>query len=619
MWSGIWCLWVPPKVKHMLWRATHEAIPTLLNMWKRKVVSSVTCPRCLMACKDTIHSLWSCPVLRVIWEATVVGQKLLKHRFMTFADLMETVMEMKDCFDINLVAVILWMIWECRNSNRVGGYSTDLRTIRVKALTFLHDFSSAQIPRQVQLLVSSCNTSLTIDDYGNLKISYNGSLSIVLYSGQEASNASAVLLDTGNFVLRETSSERQLWQSFDYPTHALVSGMRLGVDRKTGHTWSLTSWRGELVPAVGPFTLGLEPNLKNRLVILWRESPYWTSPNVHFSSTPIGLTGYGYQFSYILNENETYLNYTGEEENYTAQVIRPLLKTDYLGRLSDEFVTLVDCTNIFNHQGCKAQCRSHDDTFTPVSSSMKDGFKFDESDNLIHKDCEAKCFHNCSCVAYASTDQVAQTGCEIWSTTNRFIGFSNPNARTIYFLTSALGERKKKQKMLIKELGGNVKASTVNGEENQQNNDEKIFSFESICAATSNFSIENKLGEGGFGPVSKRRRSNNNCAKQRGKRFRYLLLLGLKLRPYPLSLISAKSITTLNLLLSLMLHKSQRTTLGHLSFDRFVVRDLSDLEAHNPNSPANDSLWDTNFLDDTDEGIDPSNAAANTTMQQASN
>ena len=57
--------------------------------------------------------------------------------------------------------------------------------------------------------------------------------------------------------------------------------------------------------------------------------------------------------------------------------------------------------------------------------------------------------------------------------------------------------------MLITELGGTVKASTVNGEENQQNNDEKIFSFQRICAATSNFSIENKLGEGGFGPVYK--------------------------------------------------------------------------------------------------------------------
>ena len=281
--------------------------------------------------------------------------------------------------------------------------------------------------------------SLTIDDYGNLKISYNGSLSIVLYSGQEASNASAVLLDTGNFVLRETSSERQLWQSFDYPTHALVPGMRLGVNWKTGHTWSLTSWRGVRVPAVGSFTLALEPYL-NRLVILWRESLYWTSPSVHFNSTSMGLTWSGYNFNYISNVNETYLNYTSVEEYYKTQDIQPL-KIDYFGRLSDEFDTLVDCNSTFITGECKAQCRSHDDTFTPVRSSMKDGFKFDESDNLTRKDCEAKCFDNCSCVAYASTNQVAQTGCEIWSTTDRFIGFSNPNARTIYFLTSALGKK----------------------------------------------------------------------------------------------------------------------------------------------------------------------------------
>ncbi|KAK7819156.1 g-type lectin s-receptor-like serine/threonine-protein kinase ces101 [Quercus suber] len=142
---------------------------------------------------------------------------------------------------------------------------------------------------------------------------------------------------------------------------------------------------------------------------------------------------------YISNKNKTYLNYTGLEENYTIEVKLPL-KIDYFGRLSDEFVTLLHCnsTNFYIHLGCKARCRSHDDTFTRVSSSMKDGFKFDESNNLTRKDCEAKCFDNCSCVAYASTNQVAQTGCEIWGTTDRFIGFSNPNARTIYFLTSAL-------------------------------------------------------------------------------------------------------------------------------------------------------------------------------------
>ena len=36
-----------------------------------------------------------------------------------------------------------------------------------------------------------------------------------------------------------------------------------------------------------------------------------------------------------------------------------------------------------------------------------------------------------------------------------------------------------------------------------QSNDLKIFSFGSISAATNSFSLENKLGEGGFGPVYK--------------------------------------------------------------------------------------------------------------------
>ena len=50
-----------------------------------------------------------------------------------------------------------------------------------------------------------------------------------------------------------------------------------------------------------------------------------------------------------------------------------------------------------------------------------------------------------------------------------------------------------------------------------------------------------------------------------------------------------------------------------------MVTDLSDLEAHNPNSATNDSLWETNYLADTDDEIDSSNAAMNTTMQQGSN
>uniref|UniRef100_A0A2N9FRE9 non-specific serine/threonine protein kinase n=1 Tax=Fagus sylvatica TaxID=28930 RepID=A0A2N9FRE9_FAGSY len=63
--------------------------------------------------------------------------------------------------------------------------------------------------------------------------------------------------------------------------------------------------------------------------------------------------------------------------------------------------------------------------------------------------------------------------------------------------------------MLIQELGGNAIPSIVHDKAKKQNNNGQtshelhVFSFESIYAATSNFSTENKLGEGGFGPVYK--------------------------------------------------------------------------------------------------------------------
>nr|XP_023904503.1 G-type lectin S-receptor-like serine/threonine-protein kinase CES101 [Quercus suber] len=346
--------------------------------------------------------------------------------------------------------------------------------------------------------------SLTIDDNRNLKITYNGGLSIVLYSGHEASNVSAVILDTGNFVLSEISSGRQLWQSFDYPSHVLLPGIKLGVNRKTGQRWFLTSWRSPEVPDSGNFTFGLHPNRTDQLVIMLHGEIYWTSGYVNSSS--FRLTNSNYSFDYTSKENETYFSYSA------ADIYSPQLSINYLGVLSDDKGVIVDCTSASSYlnEGCvaKEKCGSLNETFSRVFGSWHDidGFKFNEGDNLTLMDCKAKCLNNCSCVAYASTNEENQTGCEIWSTGPGIASTDASMRRTIYILE---WKRKKKQKLLIQEIGGNAIPSTVNDKVKKQNKDGQashelqIFSFESISVATNNFSTESKIGEGGFGPVYK--------------------------------------------------------------------------------------------------------------------
>ncbi|EEF34006.1 ATP binding protein, putative [Ricinus communis] len=120
--------------------------------------------------------------------------------------------------------------------------------------------------------------ALTIDNLtGTLKIVRKGGKPIELFSGYNSNgNLTAVLLDNGNFVLKEANSSSILWQSFDYPTDTLLPGMKLGINHKTGKKWLLRSWQAEDNPIPGGFTLEWDTS-QRQIAVRRRGVLFWTS------------------------------------------------------------------------------------------------------------------------------------------------------------------------------------------------------------------------------------------------------------------------------------------------------------------------------------------------------
>ncbi|KAI3453879.1 hypothetical protein Pfo_010542 [Paulownia fortunei] len=163
------------------------------------------------------------------------------------------------------------------------------------------------------------------------------------------------------------------------------------------------------------------------------------------------------------------------------------------------------------------------------------------------KECKLACLQNCSCTAYAFND----SGCSIWEGAlfdSQYISNDHASKQHLYLklANSELQNAKGKWKMLeviiavlvplaVLVSGGFLgcfytrrtkqKENKESGEDllsfdfnysvkptddgtilrkgNNTDFDLPMFSYASVSAATNNFSPENKLGEGGFGPVYK--------------------------------------------------------------------------------------------------------------------
>ncbi|KAL5731133.1 non-specific serine/threonine protein kinase [Ranunculus cassubicifolius] len=437
------------------------------------------------------------------------------------------------------------------------------------------------------------------DSSGTIKIHTDGNL--VILDGRQriiwttnvsatANTSQAELLETGNLVLKDVSSDSILWQSFEHPTNTLLQEMKFGVNTKTGKKQIITSWNSESDPSTGNFRVEVEP-LNIPQIVLWKGTQrHWRSgpwDGRVFTGIDGMYSEYGNGFSLVQDEEEgdTYvilsyvkkplfvryvLNPLGQisetvfdegENRWIEDSVQPLNVCEFYGKCGPfGFCNSLGnpiCSCLRGYEpksrdewnngnwssGCVRRTPLRCQRDSTNGTEMKDdGFlKYqrikvpDFVSKIRGRDlqgCEQSCLMNCSCTAYTFGSGV---GCMWWDgdliDTQKF----STDGLDLYVrvASSELVMKKKNLKLIttVVVLGGLLIVSiciyihwrcksgkrkkyieVVLGKNDRMkgfSDSDKlgpelpIFKYEMLSVATDDFSLANKLGEGGFGSVYK--------------------------------------------------------------------------------------------------------------------
>ncbi|KAG1368212.1 receptor-like serine/threonine-protein kinase SD1-8 [Cocos nucifera] len=402
---------------------------------------------------------------------------------------------------------------------------------------------------------------LNISSDGNLVLSNRAAKVFWSANSSKASSPVAQLLDTGNFVLKEgtNDSDSLLWQSFDYPCDTLLPGMKLGLDLTTGLDQYLTTWKSSDDPSPGDYSFKLDPHgapeffiLKQSSTKVYRNGP-WNG--IRFSGEPEMDSDKYFIFEFVDNPPEIYYTYQVVDSSIVSRFMlnqsmiqryvwfnssigwslywsMPRDRCDNYaqcgpyGICNSNDSPICNCLQGFSpkspqewnlrdgHDGCVRNTRldCQGDGFLKLSNvKLPDSSNSTVNESMSLEQCQETCLNNCSCMAYATANiSGGGSGCIFW-------GGDLIDIRQFVDAGQDLHVRLAASDLSIK-LGGRRQLSfefalTALGPtqdhqpENEGNRGKELelplFELSTIVMATDNFSIANKLGEGGFGSVYK--------------------------------------------------------------------------------------------------------------------
>nr|XP_011461957.1 PREDICTED: G-type lectin S-receptor-like serine/threonine-protein kinase B120 [Fragaria vesca subsp. vesca] len=351
---------------------------------------------------------------------------------------------------------------------------------------------------------------IVLDDARNHVWSTNASI-----SASAMNHTTGQLADTGKLVL--SFEEVTLWQSFDHPSGTMLPGIKLSLNKKTGQRSRLTSWAALDDPQLGNYTFGIDPQVPLQGFI-WKETlPYIRSPVFAGKVTRIVFQdpgGTAIFFSYNSDADEVYCVYS----------------------VSDSSVKFRACVcsrddSLLSSSPCK--CLTGFKTKFPNQSSVGDWsggcirekvlacgngiqgnfsrlqnvklpdhsvqLTFGELLDLVETKIVAANVNDIHIRVHGS--ELGSKGLSVNSLKRTLVIAIVSAAVGLLTITFGYFLGKKKLGRIARRVSANISKVSAGGGKNDT--ELPLFSLRSILAATNNFCEDDKLGEGGFGPVYK--------------------------------------------------------------------------------------------------------------------
>ncbi|KAJ0874425.1 putative protein kinase RLK-Pelle-DLSV family [Helianthus annuus] len=363
-----------------------------------------------------------------------------------------------------------------------------------------------KIPKRTVVWVANRDAPL-IDTSGELTLTLQGVLVLqdattgnILWSSAKSSRTSVMnpigqLLDTGNFLIyEEGDQENPIWQSFDFLTDTFLPEMKYGWNLVTGVEWRLTSWKSN---PVYNFTFVL-----NQREIYYRNELINTSVSMRLVLQPDGRME---RFLWTDSKQEWNLYQALSSDNCDRYAL-----CGPFGSCNIDNSQVCECLKGFEprspeqwrggnwSQGCRRtiplDCGPEEgfNKYSNLKLPDTQGSWYNQTMTLV--DCEKMCKSNCSCTAYTNSNiSVTGSGCLLWFGELIDIRTFAENGDSLYI------------RMPPSELG-TPKNEFEHDLENRSGDEDvelPLFGLSTLLKATDNFSNNNKLGEGGFGPVYK--------------------------------------------------------------------------------------------------------------------